>query len=253
MRLKTLFFPIVMIVSVAIFFGYIWPEIGTIKKINEDNIVKTAELQALKVKSESIDEIGREISSNAGVESVVKEYLPEKKAEERIISGINYLVSASGVSLANIALADTTGASVVATAPMIDPMTGEEIVNDTVSLQTVSAKLSLIGEYEKIRIFLDSLQRMPIFNTIKSLNIKKQEIKTVDAAEEVNSSTLVVDVDVDFGYLAVSKINNQQVDDFEIDVDKQIVDALKDYISEKSQMPAGDDGAKGKTNPFLID
>ena len=269
MRLKFLFFPIILVISVTIFISYIWPEIGSVKKINEDKIAKNGELQAIKEKQSAIELIGKKISDNADGEDILSNYLPQNKIEERIISGVNYLAGDANVSLVNISLSSAkdaaaltsaaapdpstslapVGAAVAAVLP-VDPITGQPIPSSTSPVQTTSAKISLIGDYAKIRIFLDSLQRMPIFNTIKSVDITKQKSDNKDAG--TSDSALSVDINVDFGYMDVAKVDSQRIENFNAGLDSQTIDSLKKYISQKSQSIGSDSDAKGKANPFLV-
>ena len=254
MRLKFLFFPIILVVSIAIFLGYIWPEIDNVMKANEDKLTKNVELQSIKDKQLAIESIGKKISDNTDGEKVVNDYLPENKVEERIISGINYLAGDANVSLVNIALTSAKNVPVATSASTVDPITGQLVVNNGAAnlLQTTSAKVSVTGEYDKIRIFLDSLQRMPIINTVKTLSITKQEIKAADAVEGAAvSSVLAADIEVNFGYLAVAKVDNKQVEKFDASLDNETVDSLKKYISQKSQLIGNDSDPKSKKNPFL--
>lgn len=272
MRLKFLFFPIMLVVSVAIFIGYIWPALGNIKKINEDRIEKTKEMQLVKEKQAAIELIGKKISDNVEGESVVNSYLPETRVEEQIIGGINYLAGDANVSLINISLEEAKkdpGATIAAVSDSqiaatltgaVDPLTGQNVPDNANLTQTTSVKISLVGEYAKIKMFLDNLQRMPIFNTVKAVSITKQkseEVKAVetDAAaavgEGVVDSSLAAEIEVDFGYLNVARINSQQVEGFSAELDNETVSSLRGYISQKSQAIGNEGAIKGKANPFL--
>lgn len=243
MRLKFLFFPIIIVVSLVIFILYIWPEIGNIKRINEEKIVKMQEIQAINDKKMALELIGKQLSENSETESIIKNYLPENKTEERIINEINYLAGDANVSLADILLNSKKTVAAAAVAGGVD---------NTNVIQTVPVKISLIGNYEKMRIFFDNLQRMPIFNSIKSINITKQVTTPVDDANIGVSDYLSVIVDVDFGYLRPMTINSQQIVGFKVGLDNGTVDVLKKYISQKAQPVGSGNDPKGKTNPFAV-
>jgi hypothetical protein len=252
MRLKFLFFPIVLVVSVALFFGFIWPEFSNISTIKSEKIAKTAELKAVKDKQTAIEAIGQKIAGDADSEAIVKNYLPQAKPEERIVNGLNYLAGDANVSLVNMTLQGSDDAAKPAigqAGALIDPTTGLPIADNTNSVKTISASVSLSGEYDKIRMFLDNVQRMPMFNVIKSVDIQKK----ADEAGTENASTLLsANVDIDFGYMNASKISNQLGDKFENKLDDETIASLQKYISQKSQMVAGSVDENGKSNPFLI-
>lgn len=254
MRLKILFFPIVLIISLSIFIGFIWPEISSVRKLNENRIAKNSELQSVAGQQSAIELARKNISDNIEGNKIVNDYLPENKTEERVIAGINYLAADAGVSLVNISLTGTIDkkSPVSTEISTIDQLT-ESKVN---SVQLSSAKISLIGDYEKIRIFFDNLQRMPIFNVIKSVKIARQT-SVSDAGDEAvaNDFKLAVEAVVDFGYLSVAKVNNKQVEKFNANIDNETMNSLTKYISQKSQLVEDNNAEtsnKGKANPFFI-
>jgi Tfp pilus assembly protein PilO len=275
MQLKYLFFPIVVLISVALFFGFIWPEISNLQLANKDGAEKRSELQALKEKQVKIGEIESKLNSDVGSDNIILSYLPENKTEERVINEINYLAGGANVSLMDISMIGTKSSAVVgdaldaapnyaaaAAAIGIPTSNGQNTVATAGSLvQQMPIKISLIGDYEKVKIFLDSLQRMSVFNVINSVSIVKQKAEKKTATdgvttEEKSSSNLMVNVEVDFGYMKISKINNSEVDKLETSLDNNSITGLKKYISQKSQTinedgGIGVTGVKGKINPFF--
>jgi len=268
MRLKSLFFPIMMVLSLAVFVGYIWPEIQAVRKINEEILAKKAEMAAVTDKKIAIESVGKEISDTME-ENIVFKYLPQSKAEDQIIGGINYLAGAANVSLVDISMNSVEGESakedagdavaLPASLVGVNTIMPQETANKS-ALKTTSVKIVLAGDYAKIRIFLDSLQRMPIINTIKSIVIAMQEAGKANIAPDVapvvtaSGDVLLATINVDFGYLATAKVNNTQVEKFKNVIDNEVISTLQSYISTKSQL-VGDDnangGEKGKKNPFL--
>lgn len=267
MRLKTLFFPIMLVISISIFIGFIWPEISTLREVNEVNLAKKQEFEGIAAKKAAINSMGKQIAGGDS-EKIVKEYLPEAKAEERIINNVNFLATDAGVSLVNVSLtgesastgsADTTISGVAAA---LNPTAGAEAVlnsNGTstpaVAAQTsksVTASISVSGDYEKIRLFLGGLQHASIFNTVKSVTIAKQaEVKDEEGSVS-NANTLLATAIVDFGYMLPEKVDNQKVETFKQKIDNETVETLKKYVSQKNQAIEINGGSKGRTNPFLV-
>ncbi|NTW27201.1 MAG: hypothetical protein HGA36_02665 [Candidatus Moranbacteria bacterium] len=250
MRLKFLFFPIVLVIALAIFFGFIWPEFGNLAEIRTIKAAKMAELKAINDKQAAIAMIGKKISDNMAGEAIVNEYLPKVKVEEKIINGINYLATDANISLVNMTVggaAKDVNAVANQIVAAVDPATGLPVIDKAEKIKYTTVSISLVGEYDKIRLFLDNLQKMPMLNTIQNLNIHKQENKPTEDAQP--SSLLAMTANVDFGYLGVSKIDNQLGKKFEDKLDDQTIESLASYISQKSQLIEG--GSKGKANPFL--
>lgn len=272
MRLKLLFFPIMVAISVAIFIRYVWPEIGSLKIINQEKGRITKSLQAVEEKQEIIKSLATEISSSSEDMAVVNSYLPSKKVEERIIGGVNYLAADSGVSLINISLktpeySDTAvqaasaypvaainssiNTLATATIPADNDITGDQsVVGDGSGMQFSEASIKIAGDYEKIRLFLDQVQKMSLLNNVKSLSITSNAKESADPS--VSSTELSADMVVNFGYLE-SATSSVGVAGLQDELDKDTINTLKQYISQKTASVATliGNSNKGKTNPFL--
>lgn len=253
MRLKFLFFPIVLIASIFIWYGFIWSEIKAVRTATAEKKLKTTELETIKSKQQMIESLGTQLTEKGEIESVIKGYLPENKTEERIINSVSYLASDANVALVDISLSSgkATG-PIVQTGVLdaIDPLTGNPVVEKN-SLKSTSVGISVSGEYDKIRVFLSGLAHVPIFNEIKLLQIAKQPPVEKDGVK-VETNALIATVSVDFGHFAVDKADISDVANLKTELDNATIDALQKYVSVKSQS-IGDDGAqKGKQNPFVV-
>ena len=260
MRLKFLFFPVVLIISVSIFIGYIWPEIDNIKNINTEKIANAQSLQAIKDKQSAIESINTQITNNGADKTMVNNYLPDKKVEERIISGINYLAVDSGVSLVNVSIKnlDNNNSANEAQQNIVaeNSINGDQISSDADKLQFSEATISISGDYEKIKLFIDQLQKIALLNDIKSLTIsnQKESSNTANSTDTSISSTLSADMIVDFGYMHFFSLNNNKITNFKPEIDNDTISALKQYILQKTESTSAmisSTGNKGKANPFL--
>ncbi|MDD5397402.1 MAG: hypothetical protein PHW24_05120, partial [Candidatus Moranbacteria bacterium] len=205
------------------------------------------ELGAIQEKQAAIETLGNQLTDSSNREVSVKNYLPENKVEERIIASINYLAGDANVSLADVSMGGVS--TVVAPPVVVDPNVPASTPASLV--KTTSAKISLVGNYEKIRIFLDGLAHMPIFNTVKSLDITKQIPEKKDGVA-VDDGTLTAIIVVDFGYEDAAKLAAGSVTNFNPKLDDETINTLQQYISTKSQLSNDNGGsAKGKSNPFM--
>lgn len=260
MRLKFLFFPIMLIISLSIGIGYIWPEVSEISQMNKNKIDGQEKLLAVQDKQAAIEKLGTQLTNDAGSENLIKSYLPVSKYEEKIISGINFLATDSGVSLVNLSIKDGTDTVEVSTAAVSNlavTMTGnisENISNptnvqnlntDNGKLKNSEATLVVTGDYDKIKIFIDQLQKMPVYNVIKSLNIVSNE----DLKQEETQS-LTANITVNFGYMSPIKIDNSKMNDFAATIDSSAISVLKQYVSQKSPSVESGGDQNGKINPF---
>ena len=161
---------------------------------NDEKIKNQGMLQDIAAKQAAIAKIDSQMTSNSADTATINNYLPSTRVEERILSGVNFLASDAGVSLANISLKDAqpaTAAGVDVTTSINTTPSNVAAVNSLSStsgaiagtavqqappesLQYTEATISVSGNYDKIRLFVDELQRMPILNVVKSLNISSQ-------------------------------------------------------------------------------
>lgn len=274
MRLKFLFFPIMLIISVSIFIGYIWPEISHVRSINEEKMANEKILEQIKEKQRDIESVGQRIASDNSGQALVRRYLPVGKTEEQIISNINYLATDAGVSLVDISLSDSMqhasagekNANVAsAIASNINAIkTGElssiesenkSTLKDENGMRFLEAKISISGDYQKAKLFLDQVQHVSLYNEIKSLTIagpRKVADAAVDVATPIDDGSVSMEVILEFGYMKFFSLSNQRVSKFKPELDIETMEALKSYISTRSASGGIDnEGSKGKANPFL--
>lgn len=254
MRLKLLFFPLTLIVCVFVFFNYILPEIKNIGPVNEEknNIQKA--LQGVKEKEETVKTLNQQISSNKIDKSKIINYLPVSRKEEQIIAGVNRLASDSQVFISDIAIVEKKQET-----PNSVPVSDTGIVPENTQqkkLQLSEAKIDILGDYEKIQLFLDQFQKMPLFNSLKSVRIYVQEqgITENNNPEISQSSNILAKIVADFGYLGQRKISSiGDLEELENSLDSTVVQALSEYTSPKiiSSLPSPNSVGEGKSNPFL--
>ncbi len=250
-----------LVISIAIFIGYVWPEINNVKTVNRQKAVSTQLLQTVKNEQAAIGLVSQQIADDREGAVIVSNYLPEQKVEERVIGGVNYLAMDAGVSLTNIALRDSKNINATGTAQQTSSVADGSALSQAAAdggVQFSEFLISITGDYGKIRLFLDQLQKMTLFNSIKSLTIANQisSSKNVNAdGTSVNSTDLVADLIVDFGYLPKSADSgDNKIAEFKSELDKTTIDTLKQYVSQKTAgiAAAGSYGGdKGRTNPFL--
>ena len=263
MRLKILFFPLMMIICLFIFFSYIRPEIDNFTRVNKDKTDMQEKIQNIKNKKAAAERLSQKIRVTNDYKDVVYNYLPVRKVEEQIIAGINSLASSSQVYLADISMKDAAPkkTEIVISDPSLSAGAGEA-QNKEMLFSEVTIKI--IGDYEKMQIFFDQLQKMALMNNIKSLKIYKEENFNKSASSpntnEANSdnkiTSLLAEIVMDFGYLEKVKINENELEQFQDTLDESIVKALTGYRNMDSVSSELKEGgvvtAEGRPNPFSI-
>lgn len=282
MRLKFLFFPIILVISLSIFIGYIWPEIKNLQGANEEKMNNEALLGDISAKKAAIQNVGTQISNDGDGEAVIKNYLSDKRMEEKILTNVNFLATDSGISLVDISIENgeeplqetdeldqdlvNSISPIAAIANNINSQNNAESnasLKKNSKLQYVSAQISANGEYEKIRLFLNQLQRISILNsvesvTISSLNVEKKNDSVEDSVEVVSAevasqvaTTLNVKAVVNFGWMSLISVDQQKAAVFKPGFDKETISIVKNYISQKTPAVDTFGDVNGKKNPFL--
>ena len=233
-----------------------------ISSINQEKKENEKSLQEIKDKASSIEAIGKQIASSSGDVTLINSYLPNKKVEEKIIGGMNYLASDAGVSLDNVSMKSSEGSSLQNNSPTKNSSGGQISSDNANEVRFSEATVIVSGGYDKIRLFIDQLQKMFLFNNIKSLNIYKKEVKNVNSgnttdkkntAASTNSSELSAEIIVSFGYLPPVKASNFKISSFEAKIDSETISVLKQYVSQKTESVSSivSGSNKGRVNPFL--
>jgi hypothetical protein len=266
MRLKFIFFPIVVIVSVWMFVFFTWPAIGEASKINKEKKSRLQLLEAVQKKQAEIKKTGIQIDDDVKGTAMIYDYLPEKKMEEKIIGEINYLANDAGVFISNISLRSVASSNVkTMTNNTFDA--NRKAISSTIEEVDLDGFLILVaGNYSSIRLFVDELQKINLFNNIKSLTIsnrnKEKDLKV--SAEESAGSTqadmLEAEIAIDFGNLKRGELDeNGELSDDKVEkldpiLDNEFLPVLKKYISQKTitaEAFMNSNTIKGRTNPFL--
>jgi len=261
MRLKFLFFPLMLLICVFVFIKFVLPEFG---RLNEANKAKKDAQQLLKnieEKKKAVNLLSQKISETAEYKDVVYNYLPNRKVEEQIIASVNFLAADAQVYLVDISIDNVAsgkaGLRSAAPAVNVSSETGEAAdVAQNKEMLSSKTTIKVLGDYENIQLFLGQLQRMALINNLKSINISKQtENAPASSSEgETNQSTkLVAEIAMDFGYLEQVKVNADNLAKFEATLDDNVVKVLSNYTSRKmvSALPSSSDIAEGKVNPFF--
>lgn len=264
MRLKSLFFPGVLLICVAIFIVYIVPDISTVRVANDEKKANEQALRDAQKRKADINAIINQLSSNTDDKEFVTSYLPQSNMEERVIGGINYLTTDAGVALLNIKMAAAPENALANTMPIATNTVGDQSnPNQIVSkMQFNEATVLIAGEYEKIGLFIDKLQKIALFNSIKSFTIKGEEESKLDADKTEATGNISVskiitaEIVVKFGYLKPDSSDNQ-IAKIDPKLDNETINALKLYIAGKDVSLISENGEAvgimGKKNPFFLE
>ncbi len=265
MKLKILFFPLMLIAAVSVFIGYIWPEIGVMRTLATENDKLAENLELIKEKKDIVRMLDQELGRNSDKEELVRNYLAMGKNEEKIIDVVNFLAAGSGVSLVNMSIeggkenALESKEDVPVSEQFFNPFENTSLENDgalaqqdvPVSLGIVPARVIVSGSYGNIKGFLSGLGKASLMNSIKSVDISPQSSGGEEGESGADSDNLTAEISGEFYYMKKVRVQNSLglkiLDSPELNFSQ--VEKIKQSISQS--VPKLEIGEKGAANPFL--
>lgn len=256
MKLKLLFFPIAVIVSLSLIIGFISPEFSNIKEKRNSLKLKERTLKDTIERKQNIISLTNSLDLNQEKEILIKNYLPSSKYEEEIINKVYKIAIDSKVSLIDLIFSNkglkNKLPSAVRKEEIILEEEGEKML--VVEPKEMGVNVELLGTYENVRSFFSNVYAMEKFNNISSIDISKVGEKSGEEPEEASGSSnnlLKVTVNINFNYLAPISVNkNYSLEIFSRkNFDFSLADELEKMIVKK--IPSVEVGATGKNNPFV--
>lgn len=257
MNVKILFFPLSITIALAMAVFYTKPEIDTV--MTQRSVLAEKEQFAAEVsqKIQNAHDLETSLNADKEDETAVFRYLPKTRDDERILDGVNFLVSQSGLALDSVKIDKL--ASVDADAPVVS---GEEAQGSAVIFansgadtsavsqapmvvakpKVLGVTVSAVGSYENIRDAVAKLSHMDRFQNFTNVSIDKSGTSSdvLNASFTVNFTYLpTVNAQGSFNHPALT----QNTFDF------GVVQKLKQYTT--SAVPSVEVGASGASNPFL--
>lgn len=262
MRIKIIFFPLTVALSILIFIVYIWPEIGNIRESLNKLEKSQSDLQDILNKKSNIEKLKQSLAASKDKEDSVLKFLPSSQKEEEIISGINYLATDSAVSLAGLNFKEqktgtvTGGKSNEATSSkdvLFSSGEDEELseLNKKEILKSAESEILVVGGYDNIRTFLEQVYKMEQYNDISSFSISTSEASEGTGEEAARPGALSATASVNFGYMPMVSVGrNYSYPIFsQSSFNFTPYNEMKSFIREK--IPSLEVGETGRTNPFL--
>jgi len=254
MRLKILFFPIILVAVIYVSIAYTWPEYQLGVQAQSALEQKRKSLDEVKSKKANIGSLRGSLDQNPEKETAILSYLSDSKQEEKIINAIDRIATGAGVSLVNLSVMSVKP-TIVAPPPIENSPSllgsAEQSNNGAITnilppevkpeLMFVESKINVAGEYEYIKNFIDQLNGIGIYSTIDSVVIERQKAENA----ETQTTALVAEVVVKFAYL--SKIENKR--SLEGVIDLSVADSIAKLVAGTPAAPNAD--SLGKSNPFL--
>lgn len=268
MRLKFLFFPAILVISLSLIIGNVWPEYSNMQENNKKYTENKKVLGDLNEKLVNIKMLSTDLDENKEKTAQIFTYLPYERNEERVLDSLNYLAAGAGVSLVNISLEKDaipqSSDDLEIKSPWLTTGNGSKTQIETVPAVAVidsglksevnfsKSTVSIFGEYEKILMYLDQIQKSNMYNVISGVKISQQktlQAKTEEASADP-SNLLSAEIMVNFGYLPLTK--GASYSDLSLKntkADFVVLDDFKTFVSQ--QVPEIQKISGRGNNPFF--
>jgi Tfp pilus assembly protein PilO len=252
MKLKILFAPFALVLSVILAIWFIWPAYGLLKSQMKDLGEKKETLQSIIDKKKNVQVLVRSLEQNTEREKFIASYLPSKSNEEKIINSVNFLADSHQLNLMSVNIEKPKNTAVVSN------VTTQNLLNNTVDqvvatgsgrkeIQYLGTSVSVAGSYEQIVKFVNIMNKSEFLGNVESFEISSQSGEN----QQPSSQSLNCNLKVNFGYLAPVSIGNDLsapiLSQSKFDFGK--LDQVIQSITEKASVL--EDGTKGRPNPFL--
>jgi hypothetical protein len=247
MRLKIIFTPIAFLIVVIISIWHIWPTVQEINTKRSEISKASDDLNRTRDKKNNVGILKTDLDNNKEKEDYILNYLPLLRSDEKTVNTINYIADDSGISLISLSLEEGK-----MTVP-VPVQTSDNVLNNQIndpSVEFITAKITLLGKYDNIKMFLKQMHNAGIFNKITSLDISKKTSSS-EEGNQSNSDILSANITSGFGYM--KPIHSESGDYSNIFSKKNFdfSEEIKLHDSMTKSIPVLDEGQKGKSNPFL--
>jgi Tfp pilus assembly protein PilO len=249
MKIKILIIPFTIVLSITALIWFIYPMYSNDLDGAKE---KYAELQKEREKFSDIenkianaDKLYAELQA-LPQRDILYRYIPEEKKEEEIVDNLNFLASSSGLSIFSMAI-KSSKSSGSASLVSGDSDVSLAKAGSLPSPSNISANLSLAGNYESIKKFLESVSKLERYKEFVSLKLEKIS----GSEKEVAPDVLKMTVGINFNFLEKAKLSEADANNAVFLANKPNMKAIIDIENAKNrEVLKLDVTAKGKTNLF---
>ncbi len=262
MKLKIIFFPLALAFSVYFAIAFVWPEFVKIQQTQKDIAEKQKILDSVRQKKTNIVSLKKMLDENHEKAAFVESYYPREKQEERFVSEINNLAASSGVVLLDLSIKEQPKAPIAAVKKEDDAQSqnalfrksndGQSLTEETVRnpVQYSGVKISIAGDYDRVKIFLEKIYKIGLLNRINLVSIEKSVPK--EETEKVAANTLSANLEVEFGHSPVLMVKKDATLPVfsKTGFDLALVEKVRSFIEQSAS--SLEVSPSGKANPFVF-
>jgi Tfp pilus assembly protein PilO len=263
MSLRLLMIPFSIVMVLVISIGYIKPDLVMLEEKKQMHILKGEETKTRDGLLAAISNLAGALDAGKNNVDFVKNYVPEKMDQERVIDTYNYLASQSGVAVVlmnvkEVSIEEKNARDALAATGSVDSTTevlgadGLPTTPPTFSLATEGYIISVTvkGQYANIKDFFERVAHMDRIHRTRNFSIA---VEDKEASEEIlpeEVGVLTGIFEADFDYAPVGTVASAAtVPVFTrgtFDVAK--IDETRSWVT--SIVPALNQPQSGRPNPF---
>lgn len=258
MSLKTISFPLFLVVLIFVALNFIRPTILSILDKNDAKVLKETELKTVQA---TLANIGTLAESRAGILAGDKgrlaiEYLPYASDQDRVIDILNYLSIQAGASISSIAFEESKAPPRPETPVQAEPLADGSVppAPPVAPLpRTFSAEVSMTGTYDSLKSFMEKVTNANRMHAVSSFSIVEKKESAAPEGEPAPAADGFLDATfaVEFSYLPEEAYANAYLHPVFAAGNFDVV-ALEDLSKVKSDVPAlVEPSVSGRSNPFI--
>lgn len=239
MKVKILMMPLIIGITVAVLIWLVYPAYSNGNNGVKENYsklkVEQAKLTELKSKSENISTLSVQLSS-IPEKNVLYNFVPEKIKEEEIINDLVNLAANSGLLLFDSMVSQPVKESqaIKEVVPVADESGDGATLSLSASMpkmQNVKTEIKLAGNYEKIKDFLNNLEKFSRSNRVEILDINKNNS---EVESSTNQDVLLVNATINFNVLKEAKLDSSSINSPIFDNSKLEANIISDIKNKKN-------------------
>lgn len=239
MKLKLLIAPLLVLLIIVMAIWVVAPAYRELQAQKEELAGAKLKLADIQEKNAQAARLKQQLSGNTEQRDLILKYIPPAAQEESVIENLNALAQSEGLVVSSILMADES-AKIAAKAAVNNSQRENEA--NVLAANTLSASLSVVGPYEKIKSFIGKLSALKRGNDVIALKI---------SGKDGNAASLAAELTSNFAYFtggsASISANNSIFSKGSFDT--AFIEKLKDKLS--TEIVPINIGETGKSNPFL--
>lgn len=260
MKLKVLFFPIILVISVSVFFGFIVPKWNSISDNAEKVKERETHVDILSRKGANIISLEKNLLLHGEEKDILYKFLPSEVEQEKVVNSMSRLADSSGISLIDVTfqkksndeedeeIIDPSKLPLFSAADDVSPVADDMLQHNLPRNKTKHSMVDMtfVGSYDSTRTFIVGIESMDILGSVKTIEMTKL------ADDESSEGIVSGHISVAFSYMSKATVSQGYSEEFfnNSTFDYSVASKISDDISNSTSNLSL--GSIGTANPFIF-